>query len=151
MKMFERMGVGAALKYMTNDELAEAKKVYGRYVDFLKGLYGDEYGIDSGHTAMSPAKFLLQDVDYEHLDSFMWDKGVLVKTQSGLLGVTVGWYAARASHPTYAVRVRTANGVINSLSEDLKKADIPPEALDYVKSTLQNQVHNKVDEAFKEN
>lgn len=151
MKMFERMGVGTTFKYVTNDELAEAKKVYGRYVDLLKGLYGDEYGIDRGHTAMSLAEFLLQDVNYEHLDSFMWDEGVLVKTQSGLLGVTVGWYVARAVYPTYAVRVRTANGIINSYSEDLEKAGIPPEVLTYVKSTLQNQVHNKVDEAFKEN
>ena len=151
MKMFERMGVGTTSKYVTDDELAEAKKVYGRYVDFLRGLYGDRDGVDSRHTAMSLAEFLLQDVNYEHLDSFMWDKGVLVKTKSGLFGITVGWYGAWASYPTYAVRVRTANGVINSLSEELEKSEIPPEVLAYVKSTLQNQVHNEVDEAFKEN
>ena len=151
MKMFERMGVGTTFKHVTNDELAEAKKVYGRYVDFLKGLYGDEYGIDSGHMAVSLAEFLLQDVNYGHLDSFMWDEGVLVKTRSGILGVTVGWYGVKIPHPNYAVRVRTANGVINSLSEELEKSEIPPEVLAYVKSTLQNQVHNKVDEAFKEN
>jgi hypothetical protein len=124
--------------------------VYGRYVGFLKEYYGNGYGSDREHTAMSLTEFLLQDVDYLHLDSFMWDKGVLVKMRSGCLGITAGWDKAGMMSSNYVVRVRAAGGVGSCYFDDLEKAAVPPEVLEYVKSTLQDKVHGKVDEAFKE-
>ena len=151
MKMFEKLKVGMAYKYVTDDELDYAKEVYARYVGFLKERYGDRYGSDRERTAMSLAEFLLQDADYVHLDSFMWDKGVLVKTRSGCLGVTAGWDKSGMHSCNYSVSVRTAGGIGSLYPDDLEKAAIPPEVLEYVKSTLQDKVHDKVDEAFKEN
>ena len=151
MKMFEKMKIGTRVRHVTGSELADAKKVYGRYVGFLKELYGDEYGIDGAHTAMSLAEFLLQDIDYNYLDSFMWDKGVLVKTKSGLIGLTVGWTPVNTGSNSFAVSVKTSRGVAYFFNDDLEKAEVPPEVLDYVKSTLQDKVHGKIDEAFKEN
>lgn len=151
MKVFEKMKVGVRYCYVTDEELAYAREVHGRYVSFLKELYGGKYGSDRKNTAVSLAEFLLQEVDYHHLDSFMWDKGVLVKTKSGLIGLTVGWTPITPGSDDFAVRVKTSRGVAYAFHGDLEKADIPPEVLDYVKSTLQNQVRNKVDEAFKEN
>ena len=151
MKMFEKMKIGTRVRHVTDSELADAKKVYGRYVDFLKELYGDEYGIEDAHTDMSLAEFLLQDIDYNYLDSFMWDKGVLVKTKSGLIGLTVGWTQINPGYNKFAVRVKTSRGVAYYLNDDREKAEVPPEVLDYAKSTLQDKVHGKIDEAFKEN
>ena len=151
MKMFEKMRIGTTFNYVTDGELADAKKVYGRYMDFLKKLYGDKYGSDRKYTAMSLAEFLLQDTDYNYLDSFMWDKGVLVKTKSGHIGLTVGWTPISPGSNSFAVRVKTSRGVAYAFNDDLEKAEIPPEVLDYVKSTLQDKVHGKIDEAFKEN
>lgn len=151
MKMFEKLKVGTTHCYVTDDELRYAEEVYNRYVGFLMERYDGDYGTDREHTAMSLAEFLLQDADYSHLDSFMWDKGVLVKTRSGRLGLTTGWDKAGLSSFSYAVSVRTADGVGCLYHDDLEKADIPPEVLDYAKSALQDKVHGKVDEAFKEN
>jgi len=150
MKVYEKLNVGVNCSYVTDDQLAYARKVYDRYVGFLKERYGDSYGKDRYHTAVSLAEFLLQDVSHDRMDSFMMDAGVLVKTQGGAIGLTVGWDISGFSHPHYDVLVKTATGVRCYDVDSLEKADIPPEVLEYVKSTLQDKVHGKVDEAFKE-
>lgn len=142
MKMFEKLHVGRANKYATDDELARAQKVYNRYADYER-----EKGYDKFR---SFAKFLLEDVDYYQLDSFLWDKGELVKTYDGKIGVTTGWAVVGFSQPHYAVKVDTADGVKTYSADALSEADVPPAVLEYVKSTLQGKVHDKVDEAFKE-
>lgn len=151
MKMFEKMNVGTTGGYVTDDQLAYAQRVYDRYVGFLKKRYGGSYGADRYHTAVSMAEFLLQDVSHDRMDSFMMDAGVLVKTKGGAIGLTVGWDIVGFSHPHYEISVKTANGVRCYDVDSLEEADIPPEVLEYVKSTLQDKVHGKVDEAFKEN
>jgi len=150
MKVFEKLNVGVGYAYVTDEQLAYAQKVYGRYVGFLKKRYGADYGNDRLHTAVSLVEFLLQDVSHDRMDSFTMDEGILVKTQSGAVGLTVGWDIVGFSHPHYEVSVKTSTGVHCYDVDSLAKADIPPEVLEYVKSTLQDKVHNKVDEAFKE-
>ena len=151
MKIFEKMKVGTGYGHVTDAELACAKEVHGRYISFLMELYGGEYGSDREHTPLSLTEFLLQDTGYQHLDSFMWDKGVLVKTKTDRLGLTVGWTPIAPASRVFAVNVQTARGVDYFFPDSLEKAEIPPEVLDYVKSTLHVRVHVKVDEAFKEN
>ena len=150
MKVFEKLGVGVGYSYVPADQLAYAQKVYDRYVGFLKKRYGDRHGTDGNPTAVSLVEFLLQDVSYYRMDSFAMDAGVLVKTQDGTIGLTVGWELVGLHAPHYAVSVKTAKGVKSFDVDSLEKADIPPEVLEYVKSTLQDKVHDKVDEAFKE-
>ena len=150
MKVFEKLGVGVGYSYVPADQLAYAQKVYDRYVGFLKKRYGDRHGTDGNPTAVSLVEFLLQDVSYYRMDSFAMDEGVLVKTSSGAVGLTVGWDIVGFSHPHYEVAVKTSTGVHCYDVDSLAKADIPPEVLDYVKSTLQDKVHGKVDEAFEE-
>ena len=150
MKMFEKLNMGVSYSYVTEDQLAYAQKVYDRYFRFLKKRYGGDYGTDRNHTAVSLVEFLLQDVNYYRLDSFTMDEGVLVKTHDGAIGLTVGWDIVGFSSPHYAVSVKTATGVHNYDVDGLEKAAIPPEVLEYVKSTLQDKVHGKVDEAFEE-
>ena len=150
MKVFEKLNVGVGYAYVTDEQLAYAQKVYGRYVGFLKKRYGANYGNDRLHTAVSLVEFLLQDVNHDRMDSFTMDEGVLVKTQDGSVGLTVGWDIVGFSHPHYAVSVKTSTGVHCYDVDSLAKANIPPEVLEYVKSTLQDKVHGKVDEAFKE-
>ena len=120
--------------------------VYNRYAE-----YWNECGADK-KIMRSLTQFLLEDTDYERLDSFLWDKGQLVNTPGGKIGVTTGWCwgnGLRSSH--YFVKVDTADGVKFYTADTLSKADVPPAVLEYVKSTLQGKVHDKVDEAFKEN
>lgn len=150
MKVFEKLKVGVNCSYVTDEQLAYAQKVYDRYVGFLKKRYGGNYGTDRLHTAVSLAEFLLQDVSHDRMDSFTMDEGVLVKTRDGAVGLTVGWDIVGFSHPHYEVSVKTSTGVHCFDADSLSKADIPPEVLEYVKSTLQDKVHGKVDEAFKE-
>ena len=150
MKVFEKLGVGVGYSYVPAGHLAYAQKVYDRYVGFLKKRYGDRHGTDGNPTAVSLVEFLLQDVSYYRMDSFAMDAGVLVKTQDGAIGLTVGWDIAGCGDPHYAVSVKTSTGVHCFDVDSLVKADIPPEVLEYVKSTLQDKVHGKVDEAFKE-
>ena len=141
MKMFERLKVGTAYKYATDEELNRAQEVYDRYVEHeRKGGHGDK--------VRSFVRFLLEDDDYDHLESFLWEKGQLVKTSDGKLGMTTGWTRSGFSMPHFAVSVKTANGDVSYLADALTKADVPPEVLEYVKSTLQDKVHDKVDEAF---
>lgn len=150
MKVFEKLKVGVNYSYVTDEQLAYAQKVYDRYVGFLKKRYGDNYGNDRSHTAVSLVEFLLQDVSHDRMDSFTMDEGVLVKTRDGAVGLTVGWDIVGFSHPHYEVSVKTSTGVQCFDVDSLERAAIPPEVLEYVKSTLQDKVHDKVDEAFKE-
>ena len=148
MRMFEKLHVGTMSSgYVTRDELDHAKVIYDRYVGFMKEHYGSLYGSGPDTTAVSLAEFLLQDEDFVHIDSFMMDKDVLVKTDTGKIGVTVGWKVGTGG---FSVLVKTASGVAPYHYESLEIAEIPPEVLEYVKSTLQGRVHGKVDEAFDE-
>lgn len=144
MRMFEKLKING--RYAGKDDMSRAQAVYGRYV-----AYWNESG-GSKSLMRSLAQFLLEDVDYERLDSFMWDKGQLVNTPDGKLGVTIGWgwdlIGCHSSH--YAVKVDTAGGWKFYTADTLNKADVPPAVLEYAKSTLQGKVHEKVDEAFKE-
>lgn len=142
MKMFEKLHVGTYHRYATEDEMKRAQEVYDRYV-----RYWNENGCDRSRMR-SLAQFLLEDVEHDQLDSFLWDKGQLVKTPDGKLGMTIGWTRIGYSKSHFAVSVKTANGNVSYLADALTKADVPPEVLEYVKSTLQDKVHDKVDEAF---
>lgn len=142
MKMFEVLKIGACYRYVTDDEIKHAQTVYDRYV-----AYWNESGCDKSRMR-SLVQFLLEDIAYDHLDSFLWDKGQLVKTCDGKIGVTTGWSRVGFSAPHFAVSVKTANGTVSYPADGLTKADVPPEVLEYVKSTLQDKVHDKVDEAF---
>ena len=142
MRMFEKLHVGTSYKYVTDDELKRAQEVYDRYVRFW-----DESGSDKSRMR-SLAQFLLEDVEHDQLDSFIWDKGQLVKTSDGKLGMTIGWTRIGFSKSHFAVSVKTADGNVSYLADALKKADVPPEVLEDVKATLQDKVHDKVDEAF---
>lgn len=149
MKVYEKLRVGICYEYVTGPELAHAEMVHGRYAEFER---------DRGTQApMSLAEFLLQDTEYRHLESFMWPKQTLVRTPDGNIGLTTGWAVVGCvgvGH--YGVEVKTAKGRATFLADDLRKADVPPEVLEYVKSMLQEEardalksrVHDKVDEAF---
>lgn len=141
MKVFEKLHVGTG-SYVKKDEMNRAETVYRRYLEFRESRHDDN--------PMTLAEFLLQDVDYYHCDCFTWPKGVLVKTKDGAIGVTTGWSVVGFTSTYYQVSVKTARGEICCDADDLQKADVPPEVLEYVKSTLQDKVHGKVDEAFKE-
>lgn len=139
MRMFEKLKVGTSFKYVTEDELKYANEVYSRYVG---------YANERRYKVRTLVEFLLENVERDQLDSFIWDKGQLVKTSDGKLGVTTGWTRIGFGTSHYAVSVKTADGVKSYLADGLEKADVPPEVLEYVKSTLQDKVHDKVDEAF---
>jgi hypothetical protein len=141
MKMYEKLKIGTG-RYVTKDEMCRAEAVYGRYLEFRRDRHDD--------SPMSLMEFLLQDVDYDRLDCFTWPKGELVKTKDGALGVTTGWSVVGFTSTHCAVAVKTAKGEVCYDADELQKADVPPEVLEYVKSTLQDKVHSKVDEAFKE-
>ena len=142
MKIYEKLGIGTG-RCITKDEMNRAEAIYERYREFRESRHDDN--------PMSLAEFLLQDVDYDHLDCFTWPKGELVKTKDGALGMTTGWSVVGFSAGMhYTVAVKTAKGELSYEADDLQKADVPPEVLEYVKFTLQDKVHGKVDEAFKE-
>lgn len=153
MKMFEKLMVGTCYKFPTDEEMDRAEAVYNRFVECLKARYGDYYGRDRAHSAPSLAAFLLEDADYRRLDAFEWDKGVLVRIKKdGRIGMTTGWTPTGAghSHVYWLVKVALATGEESLDANDIEVASIPPEVLEYVKSTLKDKVHGKVDEAFKE-
>ena len=141
MKIYEKLKIGAG-RYVAKDEMDRAKAVYDRYREFCESRHDDN--------PLSLAEFLLQDVDYDRLDCFTWPKGELVKTKDGAIGVTTGWSVVGCASTHFAVEVKTARGELSYDADGLQKAEVPPEVLEYVKSTLQDKVHGKVDEAFKE-
>lgn len=148
MKMFEKLKVGTTWKYPTDDEIKRARKVYDRFEACLKDRYGDDYKENREYVPFE--MFLLEDVDLRRLDAFEWEKGVLVRTKDGKIGMTNGWTLVGCNHYRWNVAVLLATGESSLEADEIVKSDIPPEVLEYVKSTLQDRVHGKVDEAFKE-
>ena len=142
MKIYEKLKIGTERPYVTKNEMSRAEAAYGRYLEFCRSEHNDN--------PMALVEFLLQDADYDRLDCFMWPKGELVKTKDGALGMTTGWITVGCAETYFKVTVKTAKGVAFYNADDLQKTDIPPEVLEYVKATLQDKVHGKVDEAFKE-
>lgn len=141
MKMHEKLMDMSGYTYMPEGYDKAALTVYDRYVDFVTERYDDP-------KPMSFVAFLFEDVEHRRLDAFEWPKGVLVKTKHGDIGVTTGWDIIGATSTTFAVKVRTAKGELDYAADGIARAEIPPEVLEYVKSTLQVKVHDKVDEAF---
>ena len=135
-KMYELLGVAANSRYPTKEGMERARHVYENYVERL------------GEDAVPFEEFLLTDVGYMRYDSFTWDKGILVKTPDGRIGMTCGWSLVGFSASRYEVTLRTARGEVCYTADKIAKADIPPEVLEYVKSTLKPVVQAKVDEAF---
>jgi hypothetical protein len=128
------------------DRMEAAEVLYQRYLAYLHNCYGDDV------KSLSFARFLLSDAKATGLDSFLWDVGVLVKVkagkQAGSIGLTVGYTLVGCNTSYIRVCVRTSAGEMTFSMDEIEKADIPPEVLDYVKSTLKDRVHTKVDEAF---
>lgn len=135
-KMCQFLGLSENCSYPTKEWLEHARHVYGNYAK------------RRGEDAVSFAEFLLTDVGYMGYDSFTWDEGVLVKTPDGRIGMTCGWSLCGFSSTRFEVTVRVAGGEVCYKSDQLEKAEIPPEVLEYVKSTLKPVVQAKVDEAF---
>jgi len=141
MKMHEKLMDMSGYAYLPEGYDQAALTVYNRYVDFETERY-------DAPKPMSFVAFLFEDVEYRRLDAFEWPKGVLVRTKHGDIGVTTGWDIIGMHSDTFAVKVRTTKGELNYTADQITRAEIPPEALEYVKSTLQVKVHDKVDEAF---
>ena len=148
MKMFEKLRVGTYLKRPTYEDLERARKVYYRFEECLKDLYGDGYKKNSEYVPFE--MFLLEDVDLRRLDAFEWDRDVLVRTKDGKIGKTNGWTIVGSTNWRWNVKVLLATGESSLDADRIVKSDVPPEVLEYVKSTLQDKVHSKVDEAFTE-
>lgn len=126
-----------------SDETMEAVGVwYSRYLEYMK----------AHHEALIPlslAQFLLTKVEDSGFDAFMWAKDTLVRVKdSNMIGIVTGWDDIGFSNPTVAVEVRTAKGEGGQSPANLEVAQIPPEVLEYVASTLKGRVHDKVEEAF---
>ena len=124
------------------DNMEAANRIYQRYVEFMNNRYEEP-------ELISFARFLLSKANATGFDSFLWEEGTLVKVKSsGAVGLVVG-YTIVGIHSTHiAVCVRISTGVTSFSAGQIEKAEIPPEVLEYVKSTLKDQVHTKVDEAF---
>lgn len=133
-KMYQLLGIRG--RHPAKDEMEHARHVYENYAE------------RRGEDAVSFAEFLLTDVGYERYDAFTWDKGILVKTPDGQIGMTCGWSFCGFSNTHFETTVSTAKGEKCYESDQLEKAEIPPEVLEYVKSTLKPVVQAKVDEAF---
>lgn len=126
-----------------SDETMEAVGVwYSRYLEYMK----------AHHEAVVPlslAQFLLTKVEDSGFDAFTWAKDTLVRVKdSNMIGIVTGWSDIGFSNPTVAVEVRTAKGEGGQHPANLEVAEIPPEVLEYVASTLKGRVHDKVEEAF---
>lgn len=128
------------------NHMEAAKVLHQRYLAYMHNHYGDDA------KPISLARFLLSDAKATGLDSFLWDVGVLVKVKdgkwTGSIGLTTGYTLVGCNSTHIEVCVRTSAGVKTFRAHEIEEAEIPPEVLDYVKSTLKDQVHTKVDEAF---
>ena len=142
MKMYEKLGVGAG-KYVTEEDEKTAKHVYANF-EAYKREHGDVESL------VPLWKFLLLDVEYMRHDAFTWDRGLLVNTPDGKVGMTSGWDKIGMCSSAYAVAVDTAAGTLHYSADKLSKAEIPPGVLEYVKSTLKPVVQAKVNEASNE-
>ena len=128
------------------DRMEAAEVLYQRYLAYMHNRYGDDA------KPLPFARFLLSDAKATGLDSFVWDVGVLVKVKdgkwTGTIGLTTGYTLVGVNTSYIRVCVRISAGEMTFSANEIERADIPPEVLDYVKSTLRDQVHTKVDEAF---
>lgn len=126
----------------SEDSMKAASVIYERYQKFMHHRYGEP-------GELTFARFLLSKVKGTGFDSFLWKEGTLVKVKSsGAIGLVVGYTIVGVYDPVIAVCVSTSKGTSHFGASDIEKADIPLEVLKYVKSTLKDQVHTKVDEAF---
>ena len=124
------------------DSMEAANRIYQRYVEFMNNRYEKP-------EMLTFARFLLSRAKATGFDSFLWSEGTLVKVKAGgAIGLVTGYTTVGVYAPHIAVCVRTSKGTSSFGATEIEKADIPPEVLDYVKSTLRDQVHTKVDEAF---
>ena len=125
-----------------DDIMKKAEVLYGRYLSYMH----------DHRTALEPntlAQFLLTKIEPTGFDSFTWPKGTLVKVKSnGLIGTVSDWRPVGCSSSHVEVAVQTAKGDSCYRPDQIEKADIPPEVLEYVAGTLKDKVHGKVDEAF---
>lgn len=125
-----------------DDIMKKAEVLYGRYLSYMH----------DHRTALEPntlAQFLLTKIEPTGFDSFVWPKGTLVKVKSnGLIGMVSDWRLVGCSSSHVEVAVQTAKGDSCYRPDQIEKADIPPEVLEYVAGTLKDRVHGKVDEAF---
>lgn len=122
--------------------MKEAEKLYRRYIEHM-----EKYR--KGVHPLTFAQFLLTKIELTGFDSFVWAKDTLVKVKAtGKIGLVIGWSLAGFTSYYTMVSVRTASGEGSFRSDQIEKAEVPPEVLEYVASTLRTKVHGKVDEAF---
>ena len=135
---------GIANYVAPGDELMKkAEVLYSRYIEYMRCHRG------AAEPRSSLAQFLLTKIEPTGFDSFTWPKGTLVKVKSnGLIGMVSDWRLVGCSSSHVEVAVQTAKGDSCYRPDQIEKADIPPEVLEYVASTLKTKVHGKVDEAF---
>lgn len=128
------------------DRMEAAKVLYQRYLTYMR----NRYRADAKPIPFE--RFLLSDAKATGFDSFLWEVGVLVKVKSGewtgSIGLTSGYTLVGCNASYIRICVRTSAGDKTFSADEIEKAEIPPEVLEYVKSTLRDQVHTKVDEAF---
>ena len=119
-----------------------SKNVYSRYLEYM----------ERGHPGREPltfVQFLLTRAVETGFNSFFWPKDTLVRcNKTGAIGIVTGWSDLGFSAPRVGLDIRTAHGEKGLFPEEVTRAEIPPEVLEYVASTLKDKVHGKVDEAF---
>lgn len=154
MRMFERLGIVSGYEFLTDERERLAKNIYDKYVDWYKEYHHSSNGMKSF------AQFLFMDLGCEAFDVFLWNRGVLVKTNDGKIGLTTGWTEASVTNHDLRVVVKTSNGACALKADEIHTAEVPYELIDYVKSEimgllekqvdegLRNRIHEKVDEAF---
>lgn len=122
--------------------MEKAEVLYNRYLEYT----------ETKRKSVKPitlAQFLLTKIEPTGFDSFTWPKDTLVKVKAtGKIGLVIGWSLAGFTSYYTMVSVRTASGEGSFRSDQIEKAEVPPEVLEYVASTLRTKVHGKVDEAF---
>jgi len=130
--------------------MKEAEILYKRYLGYM-WIYR------KGVERLSFPQFLLTKIEPTGFDSFIWTKDTLVKVkETGKIGLVTGWCPVGITNYRTAVSVRTASGEGRNAhgtwasfrSDQIEKAEVTPEVLEYVASTLRTKVHGKVDEAF---
>jgi len=122
--------------------MKEAETLYSRYLEYMKRYR-------SCVQPLTLAAFMLTKIEPAGFDSFVWEKGTLVKVKAtGKLGLVTGWCLVGCMNYRAAVSVRLAGGEASFRSDQIEKAEVPPEVLEYVAGTLKDRVHGKVDEAF---
>ena len=122
--------------------MKEAETLYKRYLEYM-GIYR------KGVERLSFPQFLLSKIEPTGFDSFVWPKDTLVKVKAtGKIGLVTGWCLIGVTNYRTAVSVRLAGGETSLNADQIEKAEVPPEVLEYVAGTLKDKVHGKVDDAF---